>query len=179
MKKLNYPLIIGTIILIGLILIVIFYEQIIKIDPYAMNLGNVGGYHDGKFIITKPVQPANDINIFGTDSLGRDIFSQIIEGSRITLKIALLITLFRFIIALPFAFFAGFGGRISSAIIKFFTVAFSAIPALFFSYIVLGLSSLREFELAQSITVFIIVLTQGFERVMEYLAVPSIPPHSG
>jgi len=124
-----------------------------------MNLGNVGGYHDGKFIITKPVQPANDVNIFGTDSLGRDIFSQIIEGSRITLKIALLITLFRFIIALPFAFFAGFGGRISSAIIKFFTVAFSAIPALFFSYIVLGLSSLREFELAQSITVFIIVLT--------------------
>jgi peptide/nickel transport system permease protein len=60
----------------------------------------------------------------------RYTLDNIIFGARLTLKLALLITLFKFLIALPMAFKAGFGGKISSTLIELFSTAFSSIPAL-------------------------------------------------
>jgi ABC-type dipeptide/oligopeptide/nickel transport system permease subunit len=158
LKKLNYPLIFGTLIIMILILIVTFQQQLITLDPYAENFGKVQ-YIDGEFIANKPPLAPNKINILGTDILGRDIYSRIIAGASITLKIGLLTVLFRLIIAIPLAFFAGFGNRIISKIIKFFSISFTAVPALIVSFLILNLTQLKRLELEQSIMAFAIVLT--------------------
>lgn len=61
-----------------LILIVIFAEFIAPFDPFTGNLKDA-------FI------PPNSIHLFGTDRLGRDIFSRVLFGIRISLSISLLL----------------------------------------------------------------------------------------
>lgn len=63
---------------VSLVMIVIFAEHIAPFDPFMGNLKEA-------FI------PPNSINIFGTDRLGRDIFSRVIYGIRISLVISLLL----------------------------------------------------------------------------------------
>nr|HID13200.1 ABC transporter permease [Anaerolineae bacterium] len=52
-------------------------------------------------------------HIFGTDQLGRDIFSRIIYGAQIVLQVALLSAVFSFIVGVPLGLISGFlGGRL-------------------------------------------------------------------
>jgi ABC-type dipeptide/oligopeptide/nickel transport system permease subunit len=158
LRKLNYPLIFGMFIVMVLVLVVIFQQQLVTLDPYAENFGEVQ-YINGEFIANKPPLAPNKINILGTDILGRDIYSRIIAGASTTLKIGLLTVLFRLITAIPLAFFAGFGNRIISRVIRFFSITFTAIPALIVSFLILNLTQLKRLELEQSIRAFAIVLT--------------------
>lgn len=168
-KRLNYPLIIGGLIVLGILIIVFKGEELTKIDPYAINLGKVE-YMYGEIINEKPPIPPNEVNLLGTDILGRDLYSQIIYGARLTLTVGLFVTIFRFLIALPFAFLAGFGERVSSKLIDFFSVSFSAIPALIVSMMVLNFNVIKNMELKQSLVAFTIVLTfVGWGRLAKVL----------
>jgi ABC-type dipeptide/oligopeptide/nickel transport system permease subunit len=158
LKRINYPLAIGIIIVIILIFIVIYGELIIRLDPYLYQTGAVQT-ESGEYI--KHPLPPNKINIFGTDRLGRDIFSRTIWGARFTLRIGLLATLIRFLCAIPFAFIAGFGGKLASKVIDFCNMVSSAIPALIISILLLKIELFNE-----SMTGFIIVLIfVGWGRV--------------
>lgn len=154
----NFPLIIGGIIVVFLLIIGLIGPQIVPLDPYAMNFHEIM-YENGKMIESKPQMPPNDIYIFGTDVLGRDLFSQIIYGARITLSLGLFVAIGRFLVAVPFAYFAGFGGKISNKIIELFNKAFSALPALIIAFIILRFSIVRRLELDKSIIAFAFVLT--------------------
>ncbi len=168
-KGLNYPLIIGALIVLGLLVISVYGEQIVKLDPYAINVNTIIS-RGGETFQVVPQSPPNEVNIWGTDVLGRDIFSRIMTGARTTFTLALLISLFRFLIAIPFSLFSGFGEKISSKVIDFFSRVFSAIPALIFSIIILKMKSIKELELRESIIAFIIVLTfVGWGRLSKIL----------
>lgn len=157
-RKLNYPLIFGVLIIVLLIIISMYGDQIVKLDPYKINL-RTRMFRNGELIYVTPLSPPNKINIFGTDILGRDIFSRIISGAKTTLSLALFITIARFIIAVPFAFLAAFGKKSISPIINFFNYAFSAIPILIMSIIILNLEIIKNLELHESMIAFTIVLT--------------------
>lgn len=158
LKKLNIPLILGSMIVLLLLIIVFFGGEMTSHNPYAVNLAT-HLYKDGEMIVVKPQMPPNPANVMGTDVLGRDIFSCILAGAKITFTLALLTTLFKFIVSLPIAFFAGFGGKISSKIIKFFSKSFSAIPALIVSILLLKLWFFQSFDLNPSTIVFALVMT--------------------
>ena len=142
-KKINFPLVLGTIIIFTLGIIIFFGESIATVDPYAT------GY----------VSPPTKVNFFGTDMLGRDIFSLIMIGAQTTFKIVLLSTFFRFLIALPLSLLAGFGNKTSISIIKVFSAIFSAIPTLIISFMILELPTIIKLPLEESIIAFIVVLT--------------------
>ena len=157
MKKINLPLILGFIIVISLLLIVIFEDDLMRSDPYALGEENL---------------PPDNENIFGTDILGRDIYSRIVAGTKITLTVALLTTLLRFLIAIPLAFFSGFGGILSTKLIDFFSSTFSAIPVVVMSYIVLNTEGLKQLELRESIIAFSVVLAiVGWGRLSESIKI--------
>lgn len=60
-----------------------------------------------------PFVPPNGAHLFGTDQLGRDIFSRIIYGSQIVLQVALLSAVFSLVVGVPLGLFSGFvGGRL-------------------------------------------------------------------
>lgn len=72
---------IGMVIVIGVIFTAIFADVIAPLDPTKQSLANR---------LTPPMwQSGNSQYILGTDSLGRDILSRVIHGSRISLIIGL------------------------------------------------------------------------------------------
>jgi peptide/nickel transport system permease protein len=62
--------------------------------------------------VADPFLPPCGQHIFGTDQLGRDIFSRIIYGAQIVLQVALLSAVFSLVVGVPMGLVSGFlGGR--------------------------------------------------------------------
>lgn len=69
--------------------------------------------YDPESRVGDPFTPPCTTHIFGTDQLGRDIFSRIIYGAQIVLQVALLSAVFSFIVGVPLGLISGFlGGRL-------------------------------------------------------------------
>ena len=73
----NANFMIGFVMLMSIVVLAIFADQI---APYE---------YDGNNPIVKMQAPSAE-HLLGTDNLGRDLFSRIVYGTRITLKVALL-----------------------------------------------------------------------------------------
>lgn len=76
--------------------------------------------HDPTAIDTRSIlSPPSGSHIFGTDTLGRDIFSRIVYGSRISLSIGIIAVGIAVMIGLFFGSVAGYyGGRVDSIIMR-------------------------------------------------------------
>lgn len=61
--------------------------------------------------VALPVQPPSGAHWFGTDEIGRDIFSRIVFGSRISLIVGLLAPLVALIVGAPWGIASGYFGR--------------------------------------------------------------------
>lgn len=97
--------IIGAVVLITVVLAAIFAPWIAPYPPNAVGFGRL--------------QPPSAANWFGTDQLGRDVFSRVIHGARISLPFALLLVVLELILGATLGAIAGyFGGRIDSAIMR-------------------------------------------------------------
>src|SRR6056297_3176307 len=158
LKKFNYSLFFGILLLILILVLINFKYSLIIYDPYSSDLNRVEMI-DGEFVIRDHPEPPSKINYFGTDILGRDIYSQIIYGASITLKIVLLAAIAKFIIAIPLAYIGAFGSKIAGSIINFFSSLSNAIPSLILCIILLSNGYLKNLELQQSIYAFAAVFT--------------------
>ena len=107
MKKENLSLIVNCIILGIMLFMAIFAEQICSVDPNAQDLTN-------NFIA-----PFSPNHLFGTDNLGRDIFTRIIYGSRISLFVGIVGTLIGFVVGVILGIIAGYyGGLLDTLIMR-------------------------------------------------------------
>ncbi|WP_315110190.1 ABC transporter permease subunit [Clostridium intestinale] len=170
MKKRNLPLIFGGFIIVILAVVVVFPRWFTSDNPYVMEgvratiQKNVGLSLQGA-----PFAPSKE-NLLGTDQLGRDILSLIIYGTRLTLELGFFIVLGRFLVAIPLGIAAGFGNNLCKSIINFFSLIFSAIPALIISLFVLNISFFKSLDKNQSILAFVVVLTiVGFGKLAELI----------
>ncbi len=137
----------GCIIILTLIFLAIFAPLIAPYDPIATNLGN------------RLLPPSVDY-FFGTDEMGRDIFSRIVWGTRLTLYVVGLVA----IIAAPVGIIVGtvsgyFGGFIDTALMRL-TDIFLAFPKL-----ILALA-------------FVAALGPGIENAIIAIAITSWPPYA-
>jgi peptide/nickel transport system permease protein len=99
--------VLGIIILALLILTAVFAPLIAPFDPYEMNLGEN----------LKP--PGIDGHLLGTDELGRDIFSRLIYGSRISLTVGLIVVGIAGTIGVTLGAISGYyGGMVDNAIMS-------------------------------------------------------------
>lgn len=159
MKKGNVSLWIGGLVILLLILVVSFPGLFSKANPYGIESIRSWVTEDGSFHLEKsPFKPDPSIPM-GTDAIGRDILSLIVHGSRLTLFLALMIALMRFLVAIPVGISAGFGSIVAKSIINQFAVIFSAIPALLISILILNMDYFVQLEKWQSILAFTLVLT--------------------
>ncbi|MBN2286288.1 MAG: ABC transporter permease [Tissierellales bacterium] len=168
MKKKNLPLILGSLILILILTIMLFPELFATRSPYTIQ--HIRFLHDeGHLSVQRaPFSPDYDF-MLGSDHLGRDIYSYIIYGTRLTISLGVLIALGQFLVAVPMAMVAGFGNRIAKSIIQQFNVVFSAIPALLIAIILLKLDYFIGLEKKQSIMSFILILTAVSWARLSYL----------
>jgi len=141
--------------LIGLIIVGIFLcGSILSLspiifghDPFEINLD------------TKELAPSA-ANPFGTDSLGRDIFSRIVYGSRISLKVGILAMTISLTIGIFLGAVAGYFGGIIETIIMRITDIFLAIPAA-----LMALAVMAVFEKPSINKIFIVLGFIGWTTI--------------
>ncbi|MBN2558143.1 MAG: ABC transporter permease [Clostridia bacterium] len=158
MKRLNLPLITGGIMLVLILAVIIMPGVFTGKSPYNMQQLRFFT-ENGKLIIEKAPYPPSAAFLLGSDDMGRDIYSYIIYGTRLTILLGVLAALARFLIALPLSLSAGFGSSVAKSIIKQFGIIFSAIPALLICIIVLQLDFFGGLDKRSSMIAFIMVLS--------------------
>ena len=110
----------GLLVLGALILTAALAPLIATHDPYVQDLNNV-------------LQAPGNGHLFGTDELGRDIFSRLVWGSRITLTIVFLVSIVVGPIGLMVGTIAGYhGGKIDTVMMRV-TDIFLSFPSLILS----------------------------------------------
>lgn len=98
-------------------------------DPYDIDLEN------------KELPPSGE-NLFGTDNLGRDIFTRVIYGTRISLKVGIIAMSISIVIGTVLGALSGFFGGWTDTIIMRITDVFLAIPA---AILVLAVMAIFEY----------------------------------
>ncbi|HEV8353483.1 MAG TPA: nickel transporter permease [bacterium] len=117
-RTLRNPLSMIGMIIIGLLVLVAAAAPLIATeDPLQTN-------------VAERLAPPSRAHFFGTDTLGRDIFSRVIYGSRISLRIAILTAVIATVIGAPVGIVAGyFRGRLDDIAMRV-TDMFMAFPRL-------------------------------------------------
>lgn len=81
-------------------------------------------------VIWEALLPPSSEHFFGTDSLGRDVFSRVVLGAGLILKICLLTTVGSMLIGVPLGLIAGYSGGPVRSVIMRITDIFLALPQL-------------------------------------------------
>ncbi len=84
------------------------------------------------------LQPPNMNHWFGTDVLGRDLFSRILYGSRYTISLALLLSLLPLIVGTLLGTLAGYYGKKVDALVMLCSNIFQGIPSTCFMVAIVG-----------------------------------------
>ncbi|MGY6634806.1 MAG: nickel transporter permease [Alkalilacustris sp.] len=113
----NPAAMLGLVILLVLVVVAIFADALAPYGPYQQDLA-------------RRLQPPSAEHWFGTDQLGRDIYSRILHGASITLRIAILAALIAGPIGLIVGATAGYlGGWVDTVAMRVVDV-FLSFPAL-------------------------------------------------
>ena len=130
---------IGASILIGFILIAIFASLIATHDPRQAN-------------VISRLQGWSTTHYFGTDKVGRDIFSRIVYGTRISIKIGLVAMTFSISIGAALGIIAGYyGGWLDNVIMRLMDMML-AMPSILLAIVIVTI-------LGQSLTNAIIAVS--------------------
>lgn len=117
----------GLVIVVVFILAALFAPQIAPYDPTTQR------------IATARLVPPSAEFWFGTDELGRDLFSRIVYGARISMRIGLIAEGISLLIGIVLGSIAGFfGGWVDNLIMRVADVFF-AIPGLLFLIVVVAI----------------------------------------
>lgn len=144
----NHMAMIGLAILVVLVGSAVFAPLLAPHDPFVQNLAN-------------RLQPlGTEGHILGTDSLGRDILSRMIYGSRITLYIVTLVAMIAPVAGLLVGTVSGYAGGWTDIVLMRITDIFLAFPRL-----VLALA-------------FVAALGAGIENAVLAISLTAWPPYA-
>ena len=116
----------AAVLLVTIIFVALFADVVAPFDPYQQNLRNV-------------LQLPDSVHWLGTDSLGRDLLSRIIHGSRVALLVGFFTVLIAASVGTTIGLIAGFaGGPVQNAIMRT-NEAIMAIPNLCLSLLIVGI----------------------------------------
>ncbi|HNV59812.1 MAG TPA: ABC transporter permease, partial [Rhodoferax sp.] len=144
----NRLALLGLAIVVTLVLVAIFADVLAPYSPYV-----------GDLRTTRLLEPSS-AHWFGTDDQGRDIFSRVLVGSRITLTVVILVAVLAAPIGLLVGTVAGYAGGWVDAVLMRVTDVFLAFPRL-----ILALA-------------FVAALGPGITNAALAIAITSWPPYA-
>jgi peptide/nickel transport system permease protein len=144
----NRLALIGLFIILALILVAALAGVL---APYSATIGDLAGSR---------LLPPSEAHWFGTDDLGRDIYSRILYGSRWTLYVVVLVAIIAAPIGLLVGTVAGYAGGWLDTVLMRVTDIFLAFPKL-----ILALA-------------FVAALGPGIENAVIAIAITSWPPYA-
>lgn len=132
--KRNKLAIVGTFITVVFILMAIFAPIIATSNPTEFFMKDGTGMYD-------TYAPPSSSHIFGTDALGRDIFTRLVYGARVTIVVAFSAVIISTIIGTIIGLIAGyFGGLIDNILMRLVDIVIS-FPILF---LLISISTIME-----------------------------------
>lgn len=138
----------GLLVLVVLILAAVFAPLLATHNPFAQDLG------------ARLLPPGSEGYILGTDSLGRDMYSRLLYGARISLYIVLLVAMVAPLLGLIVGTIAGYAGGWVDVVLMRFTDIFLAFPRL-----ILALA-------------FVAALGAGIENAVLAISLTAWPPYA-
>lgn len=127
----------GLIFLALLLLVAIFAPVIAPHNPIQTDVAEAGTYRKAAWLSDpNPLRTGNWNYPLGTDSIGRDVFSRMVYGTRVSLVVGFIPMLVILTVGVPLGLTAGFaGGRIDNLLMRLTDVVY-AFPALLLAIIV-------------------------------------------
>ncbi|MHA2239004.1 MAG: ABC transporter permease, partial [Candidatus Hodarchaeales archaeon] len=116
---------VGLIIIIGMIFLAIFSPFIVPYDPAVQNLKNI-------------LDPPSASHLFGTDSFGRDVFSRVLNGARVSVIVGIVSCGIAILIGVPLGILAGFGGSKVDNLISRIIDGIMAFPPLLLAIVLMA-----------------------------------------
>lgn len=113
----NPPTLLGIFLILAFFFLAILAPFIATHDPLAIDVFN-------------RLQPLSKRHLLGTDELGRDVFSRVIYGTRLTLQAGVTIVGIAFVVGTILGAIAGFGGGWTETLIMRTVDVFMSFPAL-------------------------------------------------
>jgi len=122
----NRLAIFGLVLVILLLLTGVFGPIVAPWDYKTQDLKAVAAAGGG------PLPPFSPGHLLGTDQLGRDLFSRLLDGARISVSVAFVVQIVILAIGVPVGALAGwFGGRLDNLLMRFTDIIY-AFPDLLF-----------------------------------------------
>ena len=173
--------------------VILFYVLVALLAPVLAPYGEAQ-------VFPAPYEPWSATHIFGTDQIGRDIFSRMIYGARNTVGIAVATTLLSFLIGGSLGLAAAIDRRWIDQVLSRSVDVLMAIPSLIFALVLLSifgstvlnlimiiavLDATRVFRLTRSVAVNVVVMDyveaaklrgEGLGWVMRREILPNILP---
>jgi ABC-type dipeptide/oligopeptide/nickel transport system permease subunit len=123
--KQNKLAVAGLVITLGYVVVGVLAPYIAPYDPAAIDVVN-------------QYQPPSLSHPFGTDSFGRDIFSRVVHGTRISLRVATLSISFATVAGVMLGLTAGYyGGNVDEVIMRIMDVLF-AFPGILLALVIIA-----------------------------------------
>ncbi|MEM2002508.1 MAG: ABC transporter permease [Candidatus Methanomethylicaceae archaeon] len=141
----NPRIIIGLVFLAGLCSLAVFAPYITRFDPTRISPKDA-------------LKPPNPLHWFGTDNMGRDVYSRVIYGTRYSLTLGLLATVVSAFFGLSLGLFAGYAGGVLDMLIMRLVDVGLAFPSILLALLIIA------------------VLGPGLPTLALAIGVSSIPP---
>jgi peptide/nickel transport system permease protein len=116
----------GAVILIVLAVSAVGASLFAPYDPIALNMPNA-------------LQAPTGAHIFGTDEFGRDLFSRVLFGGRVSLPVGFIAVAIAAILGIPLGLAAGFRGRVVDSIIMRLMDIMLAFPGIILALVVISI----------------------------------------
>ena len=146
----NVNFVVGFLMILSLILVAIFAQQFAPYDydePHKQDR----------------LQPPNSTYLFGTDDFGRDMFSKVIYGTRITLWVALLGTSIQLFLGVVIGLLCGYFGGWVDKVLLFITDVTWCVPG---TILALAVVTVLGKGLTNSIIAISLVGWAGYARTV-------------
>ncbi len=158
MKSFNLSLAAGIFICLIFLFLSLFPETVASQGPYVSQSLRSWMENGSLEFERAPFSPSPE-HLLGTDDFGRDIWSRIVYGTRLTLNLGIFIVLGRFVFALPIALSAAYGKSSSKTILRLSSIVLNTIPALLFGIIILQQEFFVSLEKEWAFVAFVVVLS--------------------
>lgn len=124
--KIKNPLVFsGLLIVSGLFVVAVLAPYLSPYDPLDQNL-------------LARLQPPSLTHFFGTDDLGRDVFSRILYGSRVSLTVGMIAVGIAVTVGISIGLLAGYGGRFLDNLLMRFVDVLLCFPTFFLILMVIA-----------------------------------------
>jgi peptide/nickel transport system permease protein len=147
--------VVGMAVLLFWLVVILFAPQLAPSEPLAQD-------------VSVRLQPPSDVHLFGTDELGRDIFTRVLYGSRLTIPAGIAVVVIGSVIGLLVGAVAGYAGGLWDELLMRISELFMAFPTIILA---LAITAALGPDLRNAIIALVVVWWPSYARLIRGLVI--------